>query len=317
MSPDGDGGTPVTPDEAFALLGDETRLSILRALGAADGALRFSELRERVGAADSGRFNYHLGELAGQFVEKTEDGYALARAGRRVVEAVLAGAVTDAPGFDRTGVDQSCRYCGAPVEADWTDGSVRLFCTDCDGTYGEEHSSDGGRTAPDGYLGRLPLPPAGLEGRTPDEAVRAAWTWANLEIMALSSGLCPRCAATVETAVYVCDDHDPGDGVCAACDRRHEVGVGFQCTNCILHTGGALSVGLVARTPLLDALTDAGHNPVAPDSIDAVDGVHDDYGEEVLSTDPFRARLTFDVDGDRLALTVDDDLAVVETTRPD
>ncbi|MEF8791004.1 MAG: ArsR family transcriptional regulator, partial [Haloarculaceae archaeon] len=67
--------------EAFELLGNETRLAILVALWeqyepfGRDGAVRFSELRARVGTADSGRFNYHLDRLDDHFVESTDDGY--------------------------------------------------------------------------------------------------------------------------------------------------------------------------------------------------------------------------------------------------
>ncbi len=67
----------------FDLLSDETRLAIVRALAESRcddpgrPALTFSELRERVGARDAGRFNYHLGKLRGVLVEKTDAGYRL------------------------------------------------------------------------------------------------------------------------------------------------------------------------------------------------------------------------------------------------
>jgi hypothetical protein len=73
--------------EAFATLGNETRLSILLALWeayepfVATNAVAFSELRERVGMRDSGQFNYHLDKLRGHFVRKTDAGYELRRAG--------------------------------------------------------------------------------------------------------------------------------------------------------------------------------------------------------------------------------------------
>jgi DNA-binding transcriptional ArsR family regulator len=78
------------PADAFALLADETRVAILRALaeswneagfGAAYG-LSFSELRERVGVRDSSRFNYHLQRLTGRFARKTDEGYVFGYADR-------------------------------------------------------------------------------------------------------------------------------------------------------------------------------------------------------------------------------------------
>lgn len=86
------GPHPDTLASIFALLSDETRLRIVRALAAADPEpLGFTALRERVGARDAGRFNYHLGRLRDRLVEKTADGYVLTEAG------AVAAAVIDEP----------------------------------------------------------------------------------------------------------------------------------------------------------------------------------------------------------------------------
>ena len=77
--------------EAFETLADETRLGVLRALVRADEPLRFSDLRERVGARDSGRFNYHLDRLVGRFVERRDGRYALTDAARRRLSAASDG----------------------------------------------------------------------------------------------------------------------------------------------------------------------------------------------------------------------------------
>lgn len=88
------GGPTLPPDDAFSVLGNETRMEIIQELADASDRLPFSELRDRVGVSDSGQFNYHLDKLVGHFVEDTEDGYGLRRAGERVIEAVVSGAVT-------------------------------------------------------------------------------------------------------------------------------------------------------------------------------------------------------------------------------
>jgi len=314
----GDGNDHPSPDDAFATLGNETRLGILQTLGQARETLSFSELRDRVGVEDSGKFNYHLEQLVGHFVRKTEGGYQLRRAGRRVVEAVLSGAVTDAPDLDRTRVDETCGLCGAPIEVARDGGSIAMYCTECAGRYSHAYGEDPtGRKAAEGYLGRLPLPPAGLQDRTPTAVLRAAWTWGNLEILAMSAGICPRCSATVDHTLRVCEDHDGSGGRCTECRSRQAVRLTVSCTNCIFQSGGIFGITLVSNTHLLDLLTDHGLNPVAPDSTRQVNEVHGDHEESLVSRDPFRARFTFDVDGDRLALTVDDDLDVVEATRGD
>lgn len=136
--PDDEGDTALAPDQAFAALGNETRIEILRALGDVEQPLSFSELHDRIEMRDSSQFNYHLEKLVGHFVRKSEAGYALRRAGRRVIEAVLSGAVTQAPVVGRTEVDHPCHLCGAPIEVTFHEERVELYCTTCAGTYREE-----------------------------------------------------------------------------------------------------------------------------------------------------------------------------------
>jgi len=306
-----DSEEPLSPDEAFSALGNETRLAVLRALGKTDGPCSFSSLYDAVDVADSGQFNYHLDKLVGHFVRKTDDGYELRQPGRRIVEAVLSGAVTETPTLERTPVDQQCEYCGSPVEVRWQEGSVELFCTECPGRFRYRRSGE----ADEGYLGRLTLPPAGLRDRDPDEIVRTAWTWTQLEIMAFASGICPRCSATVGYDLSVCETHDASDDLCDHCDRHHAMTVSVHCTNCIYRSSGAALLGVLSDIEVLGFLTDHDLNPVVPADIHRVNQAHEDYEEEILSTGPLRARFTIDVDGDRLAVTVDEELQVVETTR--
>ncbi|WP_372913058.1 winged helix-turn-helix domain-containing protein [Salinigranum sp.] len=304
----------LSPDEAFATLGNETRLSILQALGEADRPVSFSALFDRVDADDSGGFNYHLDRLVGHFVDKTTAGYELRQAGRRVVEAVLSGAVTDAPVVERTRLDQPCHYCGAPIEVSYRQDRILKYCTACPG---RDQSPSGVPDAPvSGYLGSLPLPPAGVQGRTAGEVYVAAWTWANLEFLAEAGGVCSRCSAALTESVSVCEAH-ADEGVCDRCGNRHAVQFTADCPNCINDLQGPFVLQLVSDTRLLHFLTAHGLNPVAPsrDAIAAVDRVHMDYEEDVRSVEPFEACFTFSVDGDTLSLTVDDDLDVVDAER--
>lgn len=76
---------PPTDDAAglFKLLGDETRITILRELyrhwrrSPEEPCLPFSTLYERVGGGDSGQFNYHLKRLEDRLVERRTAGYTL------------------------------------------------------------------------------------------------------------------------------------------------------------------------------------------------------------------------------------------------
>ena len=105
----------LSPGEAFSVLGNEARLEILRTLGASDGPLTYAELYERVEYDDPSNFSYHLNKLVGHFVRKTDHGYYLYDAGRRVVEAVVSGAVSDSTVVEPTEAEKDCPFCGAPV----------------------------------------------------------------------------------------------------------------------------------------------------------------------------------------------------------
>jgi hypothetical protein len=80
--------------EAFAAVGSDLRLSILRALWETDLPLSFSALQDRVGITDSAQFNYHLQKLVPRFVVKTESGYYSTWAGEYVVRTIVAGTFT-------------------------------------------------------------------------------------------------------------------------------------------------------------------------------------------------------------------------------
>ncbi|WP_438267488.1 DUF7347 domain-containing protein [Haladaptatus halobius] len=83
-------------------------------LATAEKPLTFSELRERVGIRDTGRFNYHLSKLRERFVRETDDGYDLGHAGERVILAAsdvdpeIARARAEAP---ESTADEVCPVC--------------------------------------------------------------------------------------------------------------------------------------------------------------------------------------------------------------
>ncbi len=303
---DGPGGRTLPPDEAFAAIGNETRVGILKALAGAEEPLAFSDLHDEVDIRDSGQFSYHLDKLLGHFLEQGDDGYELRRAGRRIVEAILSGAVTDDPVLERSPIDGACHLCGAPREVSFHQERVATYCTECDGIYPEDHVPSWVEMPADyGFLGFLHLPPAGLEDRTPTEVHRAARTWNLSERLPAARGVCPRCSGTLEMSVNICEDHD-GDrnDLCSHCDRRYALGSYMQCANCPFSQGGVFSLALLAETELLDFLTAHGINPIAPDS-ERFNAAIMDYEEKIHSRDPLEASVTFSIDGDSLTLPLE------------
>jgi hypothetical protein len=301
-------GEPRTlaPDDAFAVLGNETRIQILEGLARAADPLSFSELHDRVDMRDSGQFNYHLDKLLGHFVEGTDDGYDLRTAGERVVEAILSGAVTEDPVLERTPIDAPCHLCGAPREISFRQERVATYCTECPGVYPDEHSPES-EEIPDefGFLGFLHLPPAGVQDRSAEEVHRAARIWNISQRLPAATGVCPKCSGRLETTINVCENHAEGPGLCPECGNRYTFGSYLECTNCIFSQAGVFSLALLGTTELLDFLTDHGINPIQPTD-ERFNAVLMDYEEEVHSLDPPEATFTFSVDDDSMTLTVED-----------
>lgn len=213
----------LSPDEAFSILGNEIRVQILQTLGNSNGPMAFTDLRDRVGISQGRQFNYHLDKLVGHFVEKSDDGYTLRQAGRRVVEAVLSGAVTEAVELKPTRLDKSCPYCGAPIEISYRAERLLVRCTDCIGTFsGVESTSGTIGSLPDGTLTLYYLPSAALLSRSPPEILDTALAWTYHELISVADGTCRRCPGTIDHTVDVCADHE-SEGVCHVCNRRFAV----------------------------------------------------------------------------------------------
>lgn len=308
---DSDAGEMLSPHEAFNAVGDETRLQILQALGEADGPLTFSDLFARVEYEDSGNFSYHLDVLQGHFVRKTDRGYVLQRAGARIVEAILSGAVTESPVIERESVETPCFLCGGRMEVSYRQESVGVFCLDCEGTRGQSSDTQEGPNDPAAdMVGGVGLPPAGVHGREPSELLRAGEIWSVAHGQASARGVCPRCSAPVEHSANVCEDHDPADGRCGACDQRFGVTITIRCTNCIFGGESVFTAHLLGNTDLMGFLIDHGIDPIQPNAFHLTG-----FDEEVIATDPFEARFTFTADGESITLTVDDTLSVVDVIR--
>jgi hypothetical protein len=305
-----EGATTLSPDDAFGLLGHETRLGILQTLGEADGLLAYSELFDRIDYDDSANFTYHLEQLVGHFVRKTDDGYALRRAGQRVVEAIYSGVMTDDPVVERTEAGMPCMYCGEPAEVGYHQEVLLIYCTECDNQIDRADAIEDWPVPTDDVVGYVSLPPAGIYDRTPPEALDAAGIWTIIGVQSMVRGVCPGCSAAIDRSAVVCEDHDEEDGFCERCGHQFGVKVAVSCTNCIFETRAPFPTHALAETDLMAFLIEHDVDPFSPGGfhLSACD-------EEIISTDPLEVRYTFSADGDALTLAVDGDLSVVDATR--
>lgn len=305
-----DESTSLAPEAAFDVLGNETRLQVLQVLAEADGPLAYSELFDRIAYEDSANFTYHLNKLLGHFVRKTDEGYVPRLAGRRVVEAIFSGVVTDAPVVDRTDVDTSCMYCGSPAEMGYYDEVAVVYCQACEGRIGERDPAESWPIPASDIVGYVSIPPAGVYDRSATEILDAAGVWTVADVQSIVRGVCPRCSATIDRSPRVCREHDDVDDFCEQCKHRFAVSVTVGCTNCPFRTRSPYPTHALGNLDLMAFMTAHGIDPFASDAFHLRSCT-----EDLLSTDPLRARYTFTAGGDSLTLTVDESLDVVTVTK--
>jgi hypothetical protein len=280
---DADADTGLTPAAAFALLGEPTRLAIVRAIWEAPGdVVTFSAIRDRVGTEDTGRFNYHLGKLRGHFVRKVEGdedsaaGYELRQAGIEVVRAVLAGVINEAPTREPTAFGAACPDCSGDLEVSYDDHGT-VACADC-GTVWMHNE----------------FPPAGLAGRDAKGLARALDRWTRHRSLLAFDGVCPSCAGRTVLAVEEIERGPFVERVCEHCE----------------HASRAPLWALVVQVPEVAALLiergiDVRDRPFWELAALAAETTREDDGFV----------LRFRVDGETLRVGFDADLHVVGTTR--
>ena len=310
--------------EAFALLGDETRLAILLALweryephaedtyGSPD-AVSFSELFERVDYDNPGNFSYHLEQLDGQFIRQRAEGegYELRMPGLKLVQAIIAGAGLEDATLDPTEIDEACPLCDAPTEISYREGLVFQACTECDGVAPDRSNTDG-------FLNAVKFHPAGLADRTP-EALRAASMVASLrQTRSMFNGLCPTCSGPVDAWLDCCTDHD-SEGICEHCGTPFDAWARFQCRICKDH-GNASPKSLVMFHPAVRSFYDdhAVSIRFRADEFESVArgyDLMDAHEVDIVSTDPHQVTVTITHEGDDLRLTFDESVDVVDVQR--
>lgn len=190
-----DAGPPrehLEPADSFALLGDETRLEIVRTLAEWDPEQppTFAELRRSVGVDDPGRFNYHLGRLRGQFLVKEDGTYRTTYAGEMVHGALVTGTFTERVRAMTTRTDYGCPFCGASMTVRYADGQFSATCP----THGR--------------VSALTFPPRAATEREIDGLVELADLEARRLFRRTLQGVCPECWAALDEPNYAAFDHE-------------------------------------------------------------------------------------------------------------
>lgn len=293
---------PLDRDTAFALLADETRVRIVEELGAATTSpetgiprLSYADLKSRVGIRDSGRFNYHLTKLQGNYVAKDEGGYRLRWPGMVLYRTLVAGLLTEAegPGLDRIPVGQDCHRCGDPLEARLYETLFRVRCPACDANYTD-----------------LYFPSNGLRDRTDAEILRAVHRRTRTVMGSMTAGQCPWCASTVAVEL-----HEGSGSLPSLHDTRDLAAYAvYRCTDC---TG--FQYAPVSQVLLFDPATIAFHHDHGVD-LTAVPKWElawavTDGTTAVTGRDPWAFTVRVPCGGAELVVDLDERLSVVDTRR--
>ncbi|MFC7234707.1 DUF7351 domain-containing protein [Halosegnis marinus] len=285
------------PAAAFELLAAEPRMDILQSLVAArregETPLAFSTLRRRTAIDDSGRFNYHLGKLVGTFVEKSEEGYDLSYAGRAVVAAVIAGTYSGAERKEPTDLGD-CVLCGAPVTAGYADGELAVRCEADHGLF---------------VTGFPPGAAADMDTETLLETA-ALRTYQRMEFA--TTGRCPECLGPLAT-----------EPTTTAVDGGEMHVFASRCDRCGERFAASAGTYLVLAPEVVAFYRDHGadvHHARPWRVAVAVDGRGPGgigtATASVADDDPYRLRFELTVEGDTLAVTLDDRGRVVATGEP-
>ncbi|MHB9288697.1 ArsR family transcriptional regulator [Halobacteriales archaeon Cl-PHB] len=285
----------VDPADAFGALADDTRVDVLRALWEADDQTApFSDLREAVGMRDSGQFNYHLGKLTGQFVRKTDDGYELSHAGRHVVGSLLAGSYTMTGDIDPIPFDEPCRNCGQQRTFHYEDERVRVDCEGCD------------------FYTLFEVPPGVFADHDPEEFIDVAERYLRQLIAQNRKHFCTYCEGHAPPKVLPAAE-TADDGADVPEELADHAMARNECQRCGMHMTMDLAAALFDRPEVVAFYHDHGIDVQEASFFQLHSG--DTNEARIVAESPLRATVTYQVGGDSLTLTVDDDLDVRQVER--
>ena len=279
-------------DEAFDLVGHEIRLDVLMALDEADGRVPFSDLRERVGTRDSGQFNYHLDKLTDRFVERSDEGYVLADAGRRLTGAIRAGGFTKTLEADPVPVEGECLNCGGSLEARFRESNVLVTCTECEFDV----------TNPE-------VPPGILQGYRPDEVPGVLDRWIKRSLYTTKLGFCDYCGGRMEPSLVRAEDLDSG----GADEYGVEAMVHYECDRCSFRFNGVAGFAMIAHPAVISFHHEHGID-VHEEPFWAFDWL-ELGGATVTNEEPLRLEVPITLGDETLTLVVDESVEVVEERR--
>lgn len=255
--------------------------------GAEHTPLAFSDLQSTVGVEDNGKFNYHLSQVAGHYVEKTDEGYQLRPAGIRVFQAIRSGSYATDLTVEPQEVDSPCVDCDGNCSVWYENGRVYSGCKSCD----------------DVTL-RYPLPPGMFDPDEPGSLADAASKRLSRDQRSFLRGVCPYCSGDVEGELIT----EKPEAFTDKQSEKREVFGAYSCRQCYWFLKTNLGSTFREHSAIISFYYERGVNLYdIPQWENPAD-----VDEAVITNDPLTASVTFHCDDDARRIVVDDDLTVVD-----
>lgn len=288
----------LSPEEAFLLVANETRARIIQELGLAwstdwPGIISYSALMDRVGAEDSGRFNYHLSKLTGRYVSDRDEGYKLNFPGLRIYRSIVAGTFTEDVTIHAFELDSTCFDCQSKLEAQYSDTLATITCPECGTRYGE-----------------YPFPPRGTTERERSELLAAADQRSRHHQSQYINGVCPWCGSEPSTRIETPETSD----LASWANTPFDVHILHQCDDCGGLEGHSVGKRLLYHPAVIAFYYDHGSDLATIPSWKLEFAVTDRF-TAIDSRDPWRLSVTVPQDSAVLRVTLDESLTVIETSR--
>jgi predicted phosphatase len=299
-----DSPAPDEIEKLFGLLGNRTRMKIMRTLWDEfefaeyvvedqDGT-PFARLREQAGIDDPGNFNYHLGELVDVLVESRDDGYVLTPLGYNLMGAIDRYTTYQYETLEEWTVEDPCPFCGGSLVAAYRREILEVRCRDCGGL------------AEDGNFTFVDLSSSGVRNLDRRELLDVASFTMMSKIRSSMHGICWDCHAPLSLDAVFCDQHDrTAEGVCSNCDQRYRTTVDVSCSTCGTGGFGPLVEYAIISPPIGTFFGRVGSAPwdVGPwrYRLTALGSV----SETVRSTDPLVVTFEFSSGADARRVTIE------------
>ncbi|APW98563.1 ArsR family transcriptional regulator [Halobiforma lacisalsi AJ5] len=284
------------PSDAFQALGNEIRMGILdtmleRTDGEGPSRVSFSALFEASDVDTSAGFAYHLEQLVGPYLHQYDDGYELTYAGERIGRTIATGTYTHRVDRPPVELEESCPFCGRQdLEARSADNVVTISCDDC------------GRS-----LLRLGVPPVGIGGHG-DEFPAAFDRYHRHRLGLAADGVCPDCSGDVSGRLVT-----PSTTVADELPSEYDdhVQAEFSCHGCGIELRCPVTLAVLDHPSVVSFYHEHGEDV----SERPIWNVGHEWTETTLSEEPLAVRVVTELEGDVLALYVDEHASVVDVQR--